>query len=94
MANNGRQVADNLSDNKPKLGKQRPKLGKPKDFQHGQHQLACVSEGFYCEEDDVHLPDAIFIHCEELTAKKTRKLAKWLLDAANFVERSTRKKGK
>lgn len=59
---------------------------KPKDFQHGKHQLACVAEGFYCGELKKHLPDAIFIHCEELSVKKARKLAKWLLSAADYLE--------
>lgn len=71
-----------MAKSKPK----KPAIRKPRDFTHGKHQLACVSDGFYCDEYDRHLPDAIFIHCEEMDAKKTRKLAAWLIRASDYLE--------
>jgi hypothetical protein len=59
---------------------------KPKDFEHGGSQLACVSEGFYCDEDDKHLPDVVYVHCEELSVKRARELAKWLVSACDYLE--------
>lgn len=62
-------------------------MKKPKDFIHEKHSLASVSGAFYCEELKKKLPNIIYINCEEISAKKARKLAKWLIRAANYVEK-------
>ena len=60
-------------------------LKKPKDFEHGNYQLASVSRGFDCQDLKKRLPDVIYIHCEELSIKRARKLARWLNSACDYL---------
>lgn len=64
---------------------------KPRPFNHAGYELASISGAFFCHELNKKLPNVIYIHCEELSVKKARKLAKWLLQAASYIEQSTKK---
>lgn len=60
---------------------------KPRPFNHAGYELASISGAFFCHELNKKLPDVIYIHCEELSVKKARKLAKWLTDACDYLEK-------
>ena len=74
-----------------KLKPKKPAIRKPRDLDVNAFSIASVIEGFYCYEQQKDIPVAICINNESLKPKQARKLAAWLLKAADYIEQSTKK---
>lgn len=60
-------------------------MKKPAPYKKGQFQSGACWPALRIGRD--LLPKAIHLHCEEMTAKDARKLAKWLLLSAKWMEK-------
>lgn len=57
----------------------------PNDYRKGEHQQAVCMDAMV-DEEKKKLPKAVYVHCEEMTAKDVWKLIDWLYEAGKWME--------
>lgn len=59
---------------------------KPRNYRKGWSQHADCQDAFKIDGSTKELPKAVYIACEEMTAKDVWKLIDWLYEAGKWME--------
>jgi hypothetical protein len=59
-------------------------MKKPRDYKRGKWQKGQCLKSFELPSETI--PKSVWIHCEEMTASDCRKLSKWLIECAKWME--------